>query len=40
MPGNDLREYRDILEKAGELVRITEELDWYLEAGAIARRWS
>ncbi len=38
MPGNDLREYLDILEKAGELLRITEEVDWYLEAGAVARR--
>ncbi len=38
MPGNDLREYLEVLEKAGELLRITEEVDWYLEAGAIARR--
>ncbi len=38
MPCKDLREYLEVLDKAGELVRITEEVDWYLEAGAIARR--
>ena len=38
MPCKDLREYLEVLDKAEELVRITEEVDWYLEAGAIARR--
>ena len=38
MPFNDLREYIDRLEAAGELMRITAEVDWNLELGAITRR--
>jgi len=34
----DLRDYIRVLEEAGELKRITQEVDWYLEAGAIAAR--
>ena len=33
----DLRGYLDALEKFGELIRIQEEVDWDLEAGAITR---
>ena len=33
----DLREYVEMLEKHGELVRIQEPVDWDLEAGAITR---
>lgn len=38
MSGKNLRDYLELLDKAGELVEINEEVDWYLEAGAIARR--
>lgn len=38
MPFSDLREYISKLEKMGELVRVKKEVDWNLEAGAIARR--
>lgn len=38
MPFKDLREFIARLEKEGEAVRIEEEVDWNLEAGAIARR--
>ncbi len=34
----DLRDYVDILERDGELVRVKEEVDWNLEMGAIIRR--
>jgi 4-hydroxy-3-polyprenylbenzoate decarboxylase len=34
----DLREFIDVLDKEGELVRIKEEVDWDLEAAAISRR--
>lgn len=34
----DLREYVDVLERYGELVRIKQEVDWDCEAGAIFRR--
>lgn len=34
----DLREYIERLEQYGELQRITAEVDWNLEAGAITRR--
>ena len=33
----DLREFIKVLEKTGDLVRIKEEVDWDLEAGAISR---
>lgn len=35
---NDLREYIDLLEKEGEVVRIKGEVDWHLEVGAVIRR--
>ena len=38
MPYKDLREFIAKLEKEGEMRRIEEEVDWNLEAGAIARR--
>ncbi|MBI2987991.1 MAG: UbiD family decarboxylase [Deltaproteobacteria bacterium] len=38
MPFADLREWLSALEKAGELQRVTTEVDWNLEAGAIVRR--
>ena len=38
MPFNDHREFFEVLEKNGELARITEEVDWDIEAGAIGRR--
>ena len=38
MPFRDLREFLAKLEKEGELKRIAEEVDWNLEAGAMARR--
>jgi len=38
MPFRDLREFIAKLEKEGEMQRIEEEVDWNLEAGAIARR--
>ena len=34
----DLREYIQILEENGELRRVTAEVDWNLEIGAITRR--
>ena len=34
----DLRQWMALLEKAGELRRITAEVDWDREIGAIARR--
>jgi 4-hydroxy-3-polyprenylbenzoate decarboxylase len=34
----DVREFADRLEQAGEVVRIKQEVDWNLEAGAILRR--
>src|SRR5438128_8785612 len=34
----DMREWMRLLEKAGELRRITAEVDWDREIGAIARR--
>jgi UbiD family decarboxylase len=37
MAYNDMREWIDKLEKAGELARIKTEVDWDLEIGAIAR---
>lgn len=37
-PYHDLREYMEACAKAGELVTINREVDWNLEAGAIARR--
>lgn len=38
MPYKDLREFIAKLETEGEMQRIEEEVDWHLEAGAIARR--
>jgi len=38
MAFSDLREFVDKLEAEGELVRIKQEVDWNLEAGAICRR--
>jgi len=38
MPFRDNREYIEALEKAGEVVRVAQEVDWDLEAGAIIRR--
>jgi len=38
MPFKDLREFIAKLEKEGEALRIEEEVDWNLEAGAILRR--
>ncbi len=38
MPFKDIREYINKLEEAGEAVKINEEIDWNLEAGAIIRR--
>lgn len=38
MPYNDLREWLDVLESAGELVRVGAEVDWNLEIGAVVRR--
>jgi 4-hydroxy-3-polyprenylbenzoate decarboxylase len=37
MPLKDLREFIDKLEQAGEAIRIEEEVDWHLEAGAMIR---
>jgi len=34
---NDFREFIDKLDKEGQLVRIKQEVDWNLEAGAIIR---
>lgn len=33
-----LREFLQALEEAGELIQVDEEVDWYLEVGAFARR--
>lgn len=38
MPYHDLREFMQACEDAGEMVTIDREVDWNLEAGAIARR--
>ena len=38
MPYKDIREIIAKLEAEGEMQRIEEEVDWNLEAGAIARR--
>lgn len=38
MPFRDLREFITKLEKEGEAVRIEDEIDWNLEAGAMIRR--
>lgn len=38
MAFKDLREFIETLEKTGDAVRIKEEVDWDLEAGAINRR--
>ncbi|MDY6971252.1 MAG: UbiD family decarboxylase [Thermodesulfobacteriota bacterium] len=37
-PHKDLREFIGDLESEGELTKVTEEVDWDLEVGAIARR--
>jgi UbiD family decarboxylase len=34
----DMREWMNLLEKAGELRRVTAEVDWDREIGAVARR--
>jgi 4-hydroxy-3-polyprenylbenzoate decarboxylase len=34
---NDLREFIDCLDREGEIVHVTQEVDWYLEIGAIIR---
>ena len=38
MAFKDHRDFFEILEKEGELARITTEVDWDVEAGAIGRR--
>lgn len=38
MPFSDVREYIEVLEKEGELVRIKKQVDWNLELSAIIRR--
>ena len=38
MAFKDVREYIDVLEKAGELLHIKEEVNWELELGTIMRR--
>lgn len=38
MISKDLRQFIEILDKTGDLVRIKQEVHWDLEAGAIARR--
>lgn len=38
MPVIDIRQFIEALEKSGDIVRIKQEVDWELEAGAIARR--
>src|SRR3990172_8512189 len=38
MPYDDLREFFKKLEDMNELVKINEEVDWNLEAGAIMRK--
>ena len=37
MAYRDLREFLDTLEKAGELIRIKDEVDWDMEVGGIIR---
>lgn len=37
-PYYDLREYMEVCEQAGEMITVPREVDWNLEAGAIARR--
>jgi 4-hydroxy-3-polyprenylbenzoate decarboxylase len=38
MPYEDIREFAQRLEQSGDLIRIRQEVDWNLEAGAIMRR--
>ena len=38
MAYKDLREFCNALEDGGELIRVKQEVDWNLEAGAIVRR--
>ena len=38
MAFKDHREFFEVLEREGELVRIAKEVDWDLEVGAIGRR--
>lgn len=38
MPFKDLREFIAKLEREGEALRVEEEIDWDLEAGAMIRR--
>lgn len=38
MAFNDIREFIDALDRTGDVVRIKQEVDWELEAGAISRR--
>ncbi len=38
MPFDDLRGFIDALDKSGDLVRVTREVDWDLEAAAVSRR--
>ena len=38
MAYKDVREFIDVLESHGELIRIKAEVDWNLEAGAILRK--
>ena len=39
-PFQDMRQFLNALEEAGELVRVETEVDWNVEAGAIVRRCS
>ncbi|MEE8472850.1 MAG: UbiD family decarboxylase [Dehalococcoidia bacterium] len=38
MPFDDIRGFIDALDKSGDLVRVTREVDWDLEAAAVSRR--
>ena len=38
MPAKDIREFIEVLDKAGEIAHIKEEVDWDIELGAIERR--
>ncbi len=38
MAFRDLREFIEVLDKAGELVHIREQVNWELELGTIMRR--
>ncbi len=38
MAFNNIREFMEALDRSGDIVRIKEEVDWELEAGAINRR--